>query len=606
MSYFDPNALKEAPTNALEDYAKTSPAPAALIEVARGGLSVSNATGTVTLGGDQAATTENRFEIGSQTKMMTSVIILQLVAEGGIDIDAPLADQMDLTGLEGIANIQEVTVRELLANRSGIPDFDSVMGETGNPVFIEQLLLNPGEALGPDEALAIASGEPASFAPGEAYEYSNTNFLLLQKLMEQVTGQSFSELLSERIFVPCGMDDSALKSAGDLEGILHSYGELSAGQPLDVTEIPIDLGAAGGVVSTTSDMIRFLDALLVSRTLLPPEQMEEMLDFRAPDGTPSVEDGESFGLSSGVVFGEQFVGFQGGTLGTNTATFVHPASGTIVSIAASHSQSEVADLMINAFAAIFNDDAWANFDPSDDSVTIAGTAAEIMLSEDVDVSGNPETVLELNGASLRFEGGLGDLDTEKFSFADGSTFWIAEQGGDRFDVLRDAADASGKDNQLIGLDGHDNLRGGHGNDKIIGGSGNDRLAGRDGDDRLDGGAGRDYLNGGRGDDVLSGDDGADILRGGAGNDILEGGAGADHMIGGGGADVFVFGSESGSDKIYDFNTDQDRLDFSQTGMTFDDLQITSYGAFTRVSYGDAELYIFATSCEPLTEDVFIF
>ncbi|WJY22578.1 serine hydrolase domain-containing protein [Fontisubflavum oceani] len=251
MSHFDPNALKEAPARAMEDFADDSPAPAVLIEVARDGLSVRNATGTIELDGDRAASTDNTFEVGSQTKMMTSVIIQQLVGEGAIDFDAPLSEQMDLSGLEGIPNIEEVTVRELLANRSGIPDFDTVPGEGGLPAFIELLLADPTQTLGPDGMLALVADQPADFEPGEGYGYSNTNYLLLQKLIEQTTGDSFAEVMSDRIFSVAGMDDSSMRSEGQTDGMLRSYAELFPGDVIDVTDVPIDFGASGGVVSTT-------------------------------------------------------------------------------------------------------------------------------------------------------------------------------------------------------------------------------------------------------------------------------------------------------------------------------------------------------------------
>lgn len=623
MAHLDPNALTKAPTDALTPFADSGPAPAVLMEIARNGLSVRNAAGTVELDGEQAATTENRFEIGSQTKMMTSVIVQQLVGEGLIDFDAPLADQMDIAGLEDIANINTVTVRELLSNRSGIPDFDSVPGQAGLPAYIEQLLFYPDQPLGPDGLLAFASKQPASFAPGEAYEYSNTNYLLLQKLIEQATGDSFGELLSDRIFSVAGMDDSVLGSEGGNEGLLRSYTEVVPGQPLDVTDALLDFGAAGGVVSTTADMISFLDALLVSRTLLSPDQLAEMLDFRSPDGTPGIN-GESLGLSSGTIFGQQIIGFQGGTLGTNTATFLHVESGTIISIAATHSGAEQTELLVFAFAAIFGDDAWAAFDPSDESFSIEATAADITLTEDSDARGGPETVLELDGVSLTFEGALDDLDTGRFTFSDNSTLWIGSASGDRFDVLKDAAEAAHSNNQIIGLDGNDHLRGGHGDDNIDGGVGRDHLRGQDGDDILNGGAGndilnggngddqlnggggRDYLRGGTGNDVLAGGNGGDVLRGGAGDDVLEGGAGRDYLWGGTGNDVFVFQLDSGHDRIFGFNPEEDLLDFSQTGLSFDDLEISFRGSFTKISYSDAEVSIVGTACEPLTDDCFLF
>ncbi|WP_299772631.1 serine hydrolase [uncultured Tateyamaria sp.] len=623
MSLFDPDALNSGPAEALEEFANSNEAPAVLLEIVRDGLSVRNAAGTTERFGDQAASTDNTFEVGSQTKMMTSVIVQQLVGEGVIDFDAPLAEQMNITGLEDIPNIGEVTVREVLANRSGIPDFDTIPGQGELPAFIEQLLANPTQPFGPDDMLALVAEQPADFAPGEAYGYSNTNYLLLQKLIEQKTGDSFAEVVSDRIFSVAGMDDSSMRSEGQTDGMLRSYAELFPDNVLDVTDVPIDFGAAGGAVSTTSDMIRFMDALLVSRTLLPPEQLEEMLDFRAADGTPSL-DGESLGLSSGIAYGQQFIGFAGGTLGTNTATFLHVESGTIFSIAGTLSEVEPTVLLVQAFSAIYNDDSWANFDPSDESFTIAGTAAEISLTEDEDASGGPETVLELGNASLTFEGRLGDLDTGRFTFSDGSTLSIGTDGRDFINVLRQTPDAAHSDNQLIGGAGNDHLRGGHGDDKIDGGDGRDFIRGRDGDDsisggegndflrgdhgddKIDGGDGRDHVRGGHGDDTLSGGDGNDMIRGGEGDDILNGGAGRDLMWGGEGADTFVVQANAGHDRIFGFNADEDLLDFSQTGLSFEDLQIDSYGSHTRVSYGDNEVAIFSTSYEPLTEDSFIF
>ncbi len=105
----------------------------------------------------------------------------------------------------------------------------------------------------------------------------------------EVNGDSFGQVLSDRIFTVLAMHDSAFHSEGRADNLLHSYAELSPGQILDVTDVQMDFGAVGGVVSITADMIRFFDALLVSRSLLSAEQMEEALDFRASDETPRLD-----------------------------------------------------------------------------------------------------------------------------------------------------------------------------------------------------------------------------------------------------------------------------------------------------------------------------
>ncbi|MCV2889533.1 calcium-binding protein [Ruegeria aquimaris] len=230
-------------------------------------------------------------------------------------------------------------------------------------------------------------------------------------------------------------------------------------------------------------------------------------------------------------------------LGINLGTILHVESGTIVSVAVTHSGVEPPTLVLSAFEQIFSDGRWASFDPNDGSFIIEGATAEIDLYEDISATGAVETVLTKGDVSLSFAGDMAGFDAVRLSFSDGSVLRVADAGGERIDILYNtrlsAGDDAGSvgpgraDNRLIGLGGDDSLFGGHGDDRISGGAGNDRLSGRDGDDRLDGGAGPDLLDGGRGDDQLSGGAGSDHLSGGRGDDTLAGGAGHDMLRGGG-------------------------------------------------------------------------
>ncbi|GIT91581.1 hypothetical protein JANAI62_20380 [Jannaschia pagri] len=603
MTPFNPNTLSEAPARVLDAFAETTPAPASLLEIARGGMSIRDGRGSPSVDGTRPATTDDRFEVGSQTKMMTSVIVLQLVEEGQLDLDAPLADQMDVSALDGIPNIETVTVREVLANRSGIPDFDTIPGDMGLPAFIEALMADPTGGFGVDDSLDLVSGQPADFPPGASYGYSNTNYLLLQKLIEQTTGTSFREQISTRIFEPAGMTNSSMRSDGAQDGMLRGYAELVPGQLLDVTDVAWDAGAAGGAISTTSDMVRFFDALFLSKTLLPQSQLEQMLDFRAPDGTPSLE-GESLGLSSGTIYGQQFIGFQGGTLGTNSATFLHVQSGTVISLATNHSQAEPTDLLLRAVEALLQDSAWASFDPDAETFLIEGSASDMLLREDDTAPGGPETILSQGTFALTFEGALADFDTQHVRFTDGSTLWIGQDTADRFDGLEQAAPDAG--HYLLGLGGNDQLSGGHGNDRLDGGAGEDRLEGRTGHDTLVGGTGDDQILGGRGNDMLDGGSGTDILLGGKGRDTLEGGDGDDVLVGGRGFDVFVFDGADGRDVVLDFTAGQDLFDLSQTGLTFADVHLTHWGPLQEIRFEDTTIIVVGSGPGPLTEDDFLF
>ncbi|WP_107495804.1 serine hydrolase [Thalassobius sp. I31.1] len=620
MTVFDPNALSEVPQAVVQTFADNNKAPAVLVEIWRDGLSLTQSSGVVDIESGTAASTDNLVEVGSQTKMMTATVVMQLAAEGAIDLDAPLSTYVDAAVIGGIANADTATVRELLSHRSGIVDFDDVTGPSGRATYIEALLTDPTTPITKEVFLGIVQDQPAHFEPGEGFSYSNTNYLLLEKLIEGVTGQTLADEFQTRIFDAVGMDSAVMDGLTSVDGQLSGYIDLGDGVATEVTDIPIELSGAGGVVATIGDMIQFMDALLVSQTLLPPEMLEEMTGFLAPDGTPD-PNGVGLGLFSLSVQGQNFVGHAGSTLGHATVTLVHVESGTIVSVAGSHFEANPEDVVLEIFEAVLTDAGWMSFDITADEIEVMGTAADLDVTE-IETPDGPTTEISVGSVSISLDQPMSEIDTGQFTFSDGSTLFIADDAGDSFNVLQDAWAARTSDNHLIGQDGNDVLRGGHGGDRIDGGDGNDVLIGRRGDDQIDGGAGNDVLRGGRGDDQLSGGDGNDVIRGGrgdddlkggAGNDILnggrgddmiagdggmdllfggrgadvlEGGAGDDVLTGGRGADQFVFQSGDGADVVTDFSA-IDSLVF--TSVNPDDLHLTQVGSDVELSYGHGDV-----------------
>ena len=126
--------------------------------------------------------------------------------------------------------------------------------------------------------------------------------------------------------------------------------------------------------------------------------------------------------------------------------------------------------------------------------------------------------------------------------------------------------------------------GGYGNDVITGGMAGDRLFGDMGDDDLNGRLGADVLTGGSGDDVLKGGNGWDVLDGGDDNDVIDGGAGNDMLTGGAGLDVFVFGAESGKDRVTDFEQGIDLLRIAGHTGGFGTLAISVQNAHLTVAH----------------------
>ncbi len=611
MTMIDPQALRDAVQNGLNTYA--GDAPAVLLAVERNGLTSEQAMGVMSIDHAEPVAPDAKFEIGSQSKMMTAAIAIQLASEGHFTLDDKLSDVIDVTPLTGIANIQDVTLRQLMTHTSGIPDYlNDFSSDNGVPVLWERLVETPPRSVGLSDSLQflIDQEAPSEFAPGEGTGYSNTGFLLLQLAIEQATGNTLAQELQARIFDPLGMEDSSLPGFAPPEGIVSSYFNLGDSL-LDVTHLPLASSGDSGVVSTTQDMIKFMKALVVDASLIPEESLGDLEQFFA-----AID-----------VFGEEFVGHDGGTTGTSSITLVHLQTGIVFSAAVSiaYGGPDLSTMFSETIINVLTNDSWLRFEDGDGDLEIALTAAELGVSEATDVAGAAQTLFDMQGVTLTLDGSLSALDTDRFAFDDGSQLLIADDDGSHISVRRDANEALRSDNQLIGLGGDDRLIGGKGDDKLVGNGGDDKLFGRRGDDQIFGGAGddrlignrgNDALYGGTGDDRLAGHSGADELHGGAGQDVLKGGAGADRLIGGEGddklfggrgADTFVFRENSGCDTIFGFDNGRDTIDLTSFGLTFQDLSIESHwrGSTIEVAHDDVSFWIVGAEA-PLSVDDFLF
>ncbi len=554
MIPFNPATLSQSVDALAQAFRADADAPAILAQVTRGSLSASVASGVADLASGTPAAAGQSFEIGSQTKMMTAVVVLQLAQEGKINLDAPAANYLPAETIAGIANADTATVRELLNMTAGIGNYTEAVGPDGIPLFVTALRENPDTVLGPLQALEIARGMEANNAPGEAYFYSNTNYMLLGQMIGAVAGQSFYDALQNRIFTPLGMNDSRPQLAfGDQR--LSSYLTDENGAVIDVTYALWDAGGEGGVVSTTADMTTFMQALLVDRTLLGEAALAQMMDFQNPEqGIGGVSD---FGLGLVRIIlddGTTAIGFTGGTLGTASSTYLDPQTGTIISTAGTSANVDSASAALFLFKTVTADPYWTPIEDDGSPVVIRGVSAS-----DIEVrieDGN--LVLSAGSSELTLDRALKSQTTGTITFEDGSVMVVGDNrfgtGRDNrsntIDIARDFAAANLKDNLLLGLGGDDRLFGGAGNDRIEGGHGTDQLKGRGGNDWLDGGNGNDRLLGGLGDDTLVG------------------GRGQDTLMGGEGADVFVFRAAADSpnsrkaDRIVDFESGEDRIDLS--------------------------------------------
>ncbi|MFF1699735.1 serine hydrolase domain-containing protein [Streptomyces sp. NPDC058257] len=276
-----------------------------------------------------------QVRIGSNTKTFTAVLVLQLVGEGKIGLDATVDTY--LPGLVRGEKIdgRRITVRELLQHTSGLPDYVKYLGEDVRHYE-------------PRELLDIALQHKGDFAPGEKWAYSNTNYVLAGLIVEKVTHRPLAKELERRIIKPTGLRHTYFPAPGDVtirEPHPKGYYQDSAGAPLrDGTELDPSWGwAAGQMISTNSDLNRFFTALLAGR-LLPAAQLAEMRTT-VPAGAPFAS-GARYGLglvSTPLSCGGVYWGHGGSTTGYETRGGV-TADGRAANVAVTVQPSDAATM----------------------------------------------------------------------------------------------------------------------------------------------------------------------------------------------------------------------------------------------------------------------
>jgi D-alanyl-D-alanine carboxypeptidase len=219
-------------------------------------------SGTRELGTDRPIRSWDRVRVASNTKMFLATVVLQLVGERAVSLDAPIERYLPGVVRGNGHDGNTITVRHLLRHTSGIPDYVS-------DVFAEPDANN--RLWRPEELVAFGLSHPPLFAPGAGWSYSNTGYVLLGMVVEAVTGEDPSTVITDRIITPLGLGQTSFPRPGD-KAIPrpHPRGYFAfPGQPVtDFTEMEPSLaGAAGSMISTGPDMTRFVRALLSGRLL---------------------------------------------------------------------------------------------------------------------------------------------------------------------------------------------------------------------------------------------------------------------------------------------------------------------------------------------------
>jgi D-alanyl-D-alanine carboxypeptidase len=313
-------ALRAALVSKLEAAASSSfkqaAAPGAIV-----GVRTPEGTWTKTYGVADPATnapmtTDMHQRVGSVTKTFTGTLMLQLAEQGKLSLD----DTIDKY-VSGIPNGNRITLRQLADMTSGVASY------TASTKFTDTYFAHPETVFTPDQLLAVGIAESPIFEPGAQFNYSNTNTILLGKVIEKVTGQPVETVFQQRILGPLGLTNTSWPGDSPAFPDPHPQGFTLQG----VTATPDNPGnatfwnpawgwTAGEMISNLADLLTYDRALGTGQGLLDPKtQTERLTSFPGPAG---------YGIAMGCTDG--WIGHTGELPGFNTALFYDTHSDTSV------------------------------------------------------------------------------------------------------------------------------------------------------------------------------------------------------------------------------------------------------------------------------------
>ncbi|WP_436493260.1 serine hydrolase domain-containing protein [Actinokineospora sp. HUAS TT18] len=268
-----------AAQTAIQDLRASYGAPGGSAVVRDGDTLWSVTTGTRELWWNLPFGPDHKVRVGSLSKPMTATIVLQLVAEGKINLDAPVATYIPGV-VTGNYDGNVITTRQLLNHTSGIGDhLPSDVAGYADLKYTQ-----------PQTMATVASwglAKPAQFAPGAGWLYSGANYFLAGMIIEAVTGRTYSQELTSRIVTPLGLTSTFLPTVKTLPPG-HVRGYIGTGIfAVDTTELvdPSIGGPAGGLVSSGADETKFYRALFGGQLLAPAQIAQLTTPNNAPGST---------------------------------------------------------------------------------------------------------------------------------------------------------------------------------------------------------------------------------------------------------------------------------------------------------------------------------
>jgi CubicO group peptidase (beta-lactamase class C family) len=282
-------------------------------------------------------TPDSKFRIGSITKQFTAMAILLLQEQGRLSVQNPICDYVE----DCPAAWADITLLHLLNHTSGIRELFSIQEFTDN-------LMRPAS---PAQLIAFFRDEPLDFEPGTSWNYSNSGYVLLGHVIDEVSGQTYQRFLQENLFEPLGLEDT---------GYVYNHriiprqatGYMNSTQAADYVDMTLAY-SAGGLYSTTGDLYRWARALF-NGEVISPEGLQTALEAGAD--LPGATTGEyAAGLFMDELVGHRVIGHDGRIQGFVTFLSYFPEDDVTLIVLSNFENTPISEITENAARILFGE-----------------------------------------------------------------------------------------------------------------------------------------------------------------------------------------------------------------------------------------------------------
>lgn len=282
------------------------------------------------------ASPQTKFRIGSMNKMFTAVAIAQLVESGKLEWDTPMSKVMP--EFPDHAAAAEITVWQLLHHTAGLGD-----------IFVPAFFSVRESFKSPRDYLKLIASQPKVSAPGAGWNYSNAGYVLLGRIVENVSGEPYFDYIDRHVFAPAGMKDSGFDSQDDVTAHLATgylkEGVFARSWKTNWMTLPFKGSPAGGGYSTNGDLLRFAAALRAEE-LVGAATLKKMFSAGVPVGPGTY----AAGFGERVSNGRHIRGHAGGAPGMSANLAMVWETGAAVSVTSNQGDTPTAMLLSERIA----------------------------------------------------------------------------------------------------------------------------------------------------------------------------------------------------------------------------------------------------------------